>query len=100
MVGQIAQLLQLSERRRADNRDKVELARCLGSGMAAAGLDQERLAAELFLVQPAWLSAAVSAFHLARMRNMTFTNGLPNLRQGINESYETYIIRYNIIVIY
>jgi hypothetical protein len=56
------------------------MAKCLGFGLAVAGVDRERLAAELFLMQPAWLSAAVSAFHLAKMQNIVFVNGIPNLR--------------------
>jgi hypothetical protein len=60
------------------------MGKCLGYGLAAAGaggsLPRDRLTAELFLLQPAWLSAAVSAFHLARMRNVVYANGIPSLR--------------------
>jgi hypothetical protein len=76
----MAQLLHLSERRRSDNRNKAEVARYLGSAMHGAALDPDRVESELFLLQPTWLSAATSAFHLARFRNMTYTNGIPNLR--------------------
>ena len=81
-MGQLGQLLQLFERQRNDNRDKAELARCLGHAMASAGppIDPELLRAELFLLQPTWLSAATSSFHLARLQNMTCGSGIPNLR--------------------
>ena len=60
LVALTAQLLQLKERTGDSNSQKVEMAKFLASELQPLGLSETQLWAQLYLLEPSWLSALVS----------------------------------------
>ena len=92
MVGLAAQLLQYSERSSKtsqSNSKKLEMARALAIQLSKSTLTSERLWMELYLLQPAWLSALVSREYLAKSCNVPFKDDTPALRSLISTFIDT-----------
>ena len=70
LVGLTAQLLQLKERTRDSNSQKVEMARFLAAEFQPLSLSETDLWAQLYLLEPAWLSALVSREMLSLSTNI------------------------------
>ena len=99
LVGLTAQLLQLKERTGRSNSEKVEMAKFLASELQSLKLSETDLWAQLYLLEPAWLSALVSREMLTLATNLklqplslrplidNFINCLPSI-DGTGEKSE------------
>ena len=70
LVALTAQLLQLKERTGDSNTQKVEMAKFLATELQLLGLGETQLWAQLYLLEPAWLSALVSREMLSLATNI------------------------------
>ena len=70
LVGLTGQLLQLKERTEDSNTGKVEMARYLAAEFHPLDLSETDLWAQLYLLEPAWLSALVSREMLSLATNI------------------------------
>ena len=70
LVGLTAQLLQLKERTGDSNSQKEEMAKFLAFQLHPLGLGETDLWAQLYLLEPAWLSALVSREMLSLATNI------------------------------
>lgn len=87
MIGLAAQVIQMKERSREvtyHNINKNEMATCLARELNRITLASDDLWAELYLLEPAWLSALVSAELLAKQTNKTSVK-VPTLRSIVDK---------------
>eukprot|EP00092_Neocalanus_flemingeri_P019112 GFUD01020702.1.p1 GENE.GFUD01020702.1~~GFUD01020702.1.p1 ORF type:complete len:1318 (+),score=442.38 GFUD01020702.1:70-3954(+) len=94
LVGLAAQLIQFKERSSKNshsNSKKLEMAHYMAFQLSQFPLSQERLWAELYLLQPTWLAALVSRQFLAKMCNKSSKDEAPALRSLIANFIDTEI---------
>jgi len=91
LVGLAAQLIQFKERSKSShsNSRKMEMVNFLTFQFSQLSLTQERLWAELYLLQPTWLVSMISRQFLTKICNCKLKDEAPALRSLISNFIDT-----------
>ena len=87
LVGFAAQVLQFKDRTKKSNSLKEEISRDVARQLLRLNLSERRLWAELYLLEPSWLSAQVSSEMISIQTNTNISISSSNGLRSIKETY-------------